>query len=293
LIIKEIHKDWGLEVIISSEEIFQQPINFWRDLIYKKKLIVFKKVFFEKEEYIRFCMRFGKIWTKKEYDYSLELSEPLVVNRKLFYISPFSNLLVSKIGNKEMPWHADIPNRSFSPFPFRSLWITKNPNPELSGRTYWLDLELGMNYLDKDMMDLAERTRVVQQSWYAKGTDIQEFPLIKTHPITGKKSLRLNYFVKQENKSSEDAWIVGVKIDGVLQEDCSLIKEYLEYLSCKEELIYEHVWDTFDIIIYDNWPFVHKRSKIIVNSAEERLFYRVNINHCSHEEWDQYSKTIS
>ena len=293
MIINEIHKDWGIEVIISPEEIFQQPINFWRDLIYKKKLIVFKKVFFEKEEYLKFCMRFGKLWTNKEYDYSLELSEPLIVNRKLFFISPFSNRLASKIGNKEMPWHADIPNRSSAPFPFRSLWITKNPNSEHSGRTSWLNLELGIDYLDKDMIDLMERTRIVQQSWYEKGTDIQEFPLVKTHPITEKKSLRLNYFVEQENKSSEDAWITGVKIDGILQKDCNLIKEYLEFLSNKKELIYEHKWNTFDIVIYDNWTFVHKRSQVVVGSEEERHFYRANINHCSQEEWEKYSKTLS
>lgn len=292
MILKEIHKSWGLEISISPEEFFQQDVDFWMTLIYGKKLIIFKKILFGKEDYLKFCMRFGKIWHRTEYEYSRESFEPVIVDRKIFYLSPFSNIISKKIGNLEMPWHADIPNRSFSPYPFRSLWITKNPNSKISGHTSWLNLELGIHHLDKDLLDLARRTTIVQQSWYDPGTDIKEFPLIKIHPITGDKSLRLNYFVKEEKESSEDAWITGVKINGELQKNCDLIKNYLNFLSNKKDLLYTHVWDTFDLVIYDNWTFVHKRSQILAEPEEERHFYRININHCLNEEWKQYSKTL-
>lgn len=292
MIINKLQEEWGAVVNITPEEFFEKSLNFWRDLIYQKKIIVFKKMNFDKNQYLEFCLRFGKPWMKEEYEYSHERSEEIQTDRGIFYISPFSNIISKRLVNREMPWHADIPNRSFSPFPFRSLWITKNPRPKWSGHTSWLNLELGMKHLSKDLMDLAERITVVQQSWYTPGTDIKEFPLIKIHPITGEKSLRVNYFVEPEKERSEDAWIIGVKIDNELQKDCNLIKEYLEYLSKEQSLVYTHVWDTFDIIIYDNWSFVHKRSQVLAGPTEERHFYRVNINHCSSQEWEDHCKLL-
>lgn len=288
MIVHEIQKKWGAVIEISPEDFFEKPLDFWRDMIYQRKLLIFKKMKFDKIQYLKFCLRFGKPWSKEEYDYSHELAELLKVDNESFWISPFSNILSKRLINHEMPWHADIPNRSFSPFPFRSLWITKNPRPKWSGHTSWLNLDLGMQFLNDELKDLAERVTVVQQSWYEPGTDIKEFPLIKYHPITGEKSLRLNYFTEPNKEKTEDAWIIGIKIDNKLQKDCNLIKEYIDCISQEQTLLYTHIWDTFDIAIYDNWSFVHKRSQVLAGPTEERHFYRVNINHCSNTEWQEH-----
>jgi alpha-ketoglutarate-dependent taurine dioxygenase len=237
---------------------------------------------FNKAEYVNFCKRFGKLWEKEDYLYSSELTESVTIledfGYKKYYISPFSNILSRRLGNNSMPWHADIPNRTLDPYPMRSLWITKNPFPQISGKTCWLNLELCFDYLTAKQKELLDKVEIIQQSWYEPGTDIKEFPFVKTHPITGRKSLRLNYYNDRDQKK-EDAWIVGVKIDGVLQSDCSLIKDFLDHLENIQDLIYEHTWDTFDIVIYDNWPFVHRRSQVIPGPKGERHFYRVNIDH--------------
>ena len=58
----------------------------------------------------------------------------------------------------------------------------------------------------------------------------------------------------------------------------------IEHICSIKELLkipnrtYYHTWDTFDIAIYDNWSFVHNRSKLILNSDEIRNFYRANID---------------
>jgi hypothetical protein len=188
-----------------------------------------------------------------------------------------------RLGVSDMPWHADIPNRDHKPFPMRALWIVDNPRPQISGRTKWLNLELAIDYLTPDMKELLPRIRIIQQSWYNPGSDIQEHDFLKTHPITGKQSLRLNYF---NWKQRTEGWITGVKIDGVLQPDCKLVKEWLEYLERIPELVYEHIWDTKDISIYDNWPFVHARSRLFLDTNNEsRKFYRINIDHLDSQEW--------
>lgn len=283
--IENIH-DWGLIITLDSpQEFFDQPIDYWRDLIYKKPLIFFKTVKFTKTQYAEFSYLFGKPWAADDYTYSNEGVEPIGD----MTLSPITNT-AKRLGMSDMPWHSDIPNRQYKPFPFRSLWIVSNPNPHISGKTRWLNLEKALDYLTPEMKELLPRVRIIQQSWYEPGTDVQEFDLVKTHPITGKQSLRLNYYNWFTRK---DAWITGVKIDGVLQPDCKLVKEWLEYLERIPELVYEHTWDTYDISIYDNWPFVHARTRLIFNSnAELRKFYRINIDHLDEQEWTDHKGTI-
>jgi alpha-ketoglutarate-dependent taurine dioxygenase len=176
-----------------------------------------------------------------------------------------------------MPYHADIPNKATNPFPIRSLWITKNPRPEISGITGFLNItEESFSYLTQEQRDRLDQIKIIQQSWYSPGTDQKEYPFIKTQPITGERSLRLNYYNKGSVKG---AWICGVKINDQLQTDCLLVEQYLRQLLQFKELQYFHVWDTFDILIYDNYPFVHNRSELILEPGEERHFYRMNIDH--------------
>jgi alpha-ketoglutarate-dependent taurine dioxygenase len=284
--IKNIHPSWCSIIELDSiEEFFEQPSDHWRNMIYDRKLIFFKKVGFTKEQYAEFSLRFGAPWTKNDYVYSQEFTESLDTRAGSLVISPFNTNIVNKerINMSEMPWHADIPNRIEKPFPFRSLWITSNPNPSISGQTIWLNLEQAVDLLTPELLDLANRLTVIQQSWYKPGTDLQEFSFIKTHPITGKRSLRLNWLCRPDRT---DAWIKSTKLDGVLQPDNRLLQEFYQYLTKFPELYYKHVWDTFDIAIYDNWPFVHRRTKLDFDAEKEyREFLRINIDHVSNADW--------
>ena len=280
----DIHNNWCTRVEFeNSMDLFDQPIGYWRELLYQRKLLVLKKMTFGKEDYAKFSFLFGKPWNHSDYTYSQEAKEDVATDQGIITLSPFSNRVSHRIKLQSMPYHADIPNKSSNPFPLRSLWITKNPNPTQSGITGFLNInEECFPYLNKELADLLSRVTVVQQSWYKPVTDIQEHGLIKVHPITGEKSLRLNYYNKGENKG---AWICGVKIDGVLQNDCSLIEYYTKHLLQFQELQYFHTWDTFDILIYDNYSFIHNRSSLILEAGDERHFYRMNIDHTTPEEF--------
>jgi alpha-ketoglutarate-dependent taurine dioxygenase len=284
MILTDIHDQWCTRVELSDPmNFFNQPRGFWRELLYKRKLLVIKKMTFSKEDYAKFSLAFGNPWANDDYIYSHEAKEDVITDVGKLTLSPFSNKVSHRIKLQSMPYHADIPNRPNNPFPFRSLWITKNPNPTQSGITGFLNInEECFPYLNKELTDLLSRVTVIQQSWYSPGTDIQEHSLVKIHPITGERSLRLNYYNKGENKG---AWICGVKIDGVLQKDCSLIEHYTKHLLQFQELQYFHTWDTFDILIYDNYPFIHNRSPLILEAGDERHFYRMNIDHTTEEEF--------
>ena len=287
--IKNIKDTWGSIIELDSpEDFFKESSDYWRELSYQRKLIIFKKIKFTKEQYSEFSFYFGQPWKAQDYRYSHEIVEPVETKHGIQSISPFSNSLIKKIPPAFMPWHADIPNRDYKPFPFRSLWITSNPNPETSGQTIWLNLEECFDYLTLEMKELLPKITVVQQSWYTPGEDIKEFPLLKIHPITGVKSLRLNHYNWGDYKT---AWITDVKVDGVSQGNCRIIKEWLDYLQKIPTLIYQHQWDLYDIAIYDNYPFVHARTALKFNSVNAvRHFYRINIDHLDSQEWDNHKK---
>jgi alpha-ketoglutarate-dependent taurine dioxygenase len=287
--LKNIHDHWGTVVNFDDpKEFFLKNPKFWRDLAYQRKVIIFKKMNFAMEDYIELCLTFGRIWNSKEYLHNKEVPETFETKFGKVAVSSFSNKLTT-LANRmgSMPWHADIasPDDVSKSFCFRTLWITKNPNPETSGKTTWLEIEEGMKYLSEDQLNLISRTKVIQQSWVYPGTGIKEFDLIKEHPITGKKSLRLNWFNDYRFKN---AYIIGVKIDGTLQKDCGLIKDFFKFFEQFDDLLYEHTWDTYDIVLYDNWPSVHRRSRLSFNENLERHFYRSNIDHLDQISWEKH-----
>lgn len=287
MITNNIHNQWGTVIEFSTPmDFFSYPPSYWRDQIYSRKLLIFKRMSFSLLDYMKFSYYFGKPWSIADYSYSNEIAiietDP---DGNKHVSSIFSNKIVSKkkIGLEDMPWHADIPNRKERSFPHRSLWIVKNPNSRNSGKTRWLNINLNQcaEFLDSELLGLIGRVTIKQQSWYKPGTDLQMHNLVKIHPITGEKSLRLNYYCNPKI-GINNAWIKEVYIDNVLQPDCSLIKRYVDALVQHEELLYVHTWDDYDIAIYDNYPFIHGRSAIILDetqSLKERTFYRTNIDH--------------
>jgi hypothetical protein len=282
----QIHNAWGTIVEFDNPmDFFSVDQKVWRDMIYDRKLIVFKRMNFKLIDYMKFAYAFGDPWSAEDYRYSRE--KPVLVNEndKTYVTSEFSNKIVStsRIGFIEMPWHADIPNRQVKPFPHRSLWIVKNPNPENSGKTKWLNINLRdcKQYLTDELVDLIPRVTLTQQSWYSEGTDIQTHSFVKTHPVTGETSLRLNYY-NDLSKGITNAWIKEVFIDGVKQADCSLIQKFIDCLLQEPSMVYYHQWDDYDIALYDNYPFIHGRTPLKLNTQEgiaERKFYRTNIDH--------------
>ena len=290
--IENIHDSWGSIIHLDTpQEFFTYSADYWRNLMYERKLIFFKKVEFTKEEYAEFSFYFGEPWAIDDYKYSHEVVEPINTKFGTATISPFNNVNTKLIDEREMPWHADIPNRDRRPFPFRSLWITANPSPETSGKTHWLNIEEAMDYLTPEMTEMLDRVRIIQQSWYEEATDIKEFDLVKTHPITGKQSLRLNYY---NWGPLTNAWIKDVRIDGVKQGHCFFVRQWLLFLQKIKELQYQHTWDLHDIAIYDNFTLLHGRTALTFDATKEiRNFFRINIDHLTEEEWTEHKNKFN
>lgn len=282
--IESIHNNWGSIIEFDNPlKFFDEDIGFWRTLLYEKKLLVFKKMKFSKEDYAKFSWYFGQPWTDKEYQSSYEQVENVNVNGEVLTISPFSNLISKKLGLNMMPWHSDIPTCQDHPFPIRSLWMISNPNP-YSGLTSWLNIEEGLSSLSSSLSNQLNDIKIIHQSWYDRTEIPQPFDFVKIHPITGNRSLRLNFF-RDDSGDNEDAWIKNVILRNNILDPGIILKSYYRELTSKKNLLYTHKWDNFDIVIFDNWSFVHSRTALKFNPSLERKFYRTNIKHLTDIQW--------
>jgi alpha-ketoglutarate-dependent taurine dioxygenase len=287
----QIHSEWGTIIEFENPlDFFKHDFSFWRNMIYDRKLIVFKRMNFSKQDYVKLCSHFGMLWAEKDYEYSLESVEMVDVGHRKIALSPISNKISPKLGLKFMPWHSDIPNKKIKPFPHRSLWMVSNPNPE-SGLTTWLNIEEGLDRLPENLKSQIQDIKIIQQSWYQQGTEVQEFDFIKMHPITGKPSLRLNYYCVPE-EDINDAWIKKVKFKNEIMDPKPILSPYYKFLETQKDLLYTHKWDDFDIVIYDNWPFVHNRSRLEFDTNLERKFYRTNIDHIEERLVEFYQRSL-
>lgn len=299
--ITNIHDSWGSIIEFTDpSEFFTIDKEFWRKFAYDRKLIIFKKMNFGLENYAKFSYYWGAPWAKGDYIYSYEIPIDVPGKNRVYSMTTFSSRSTPKKGPRsilsiEMPWHADIPNRPHKPFPWRSIMMKSNPNSENSGKTQWLNIEDSIPELSNELQELIPRIKIKQQSWYDGGiTGVAIHDFIKIHPVTGKKSLRLNYYVGYPGiKNSNGAWIKNVYIDGIEQGDNRLIQKYIDAVIALPNTLYRHTWDEYDIALYDNYSFIHGRTALNFSSETdvdvERLMYRINIDHLLPEEWASHS----
>lgn len=278
--LEKIHRGWGTVVTGTLDEVLR-PDNNWRWLGYNRKLLVFRLGYLRDLEIYHLISRFGKPWSRNNYLYSRELAYTISGTSALV-LSEFSNRSVPLLGDKAMPWHADIPNLGIRSFPWRALYMVQNPNPE-GGLTTFLNVTLpAINCSKKDLIHFAS-IEVENQSWYGDTDETVKHPLIKVHPITGQLSLRLNYF-RDGRPETSNAWIRKTFVKGEERPNKEVLGPILKELSSRPDLVYTHKWQENDLVLYDNWSFVHRRTALDLKPDQERRFIRANIDHVKDDE---------
>lgn len=271
---KNIYEAWGTEITDISD-LFQQDIKELRHLLYDRKMLVFHAPNWTKLEYWNFLALWGTPWEKAAYSSSRERWEQVPsTDGKVRYMTSMSNKLSRRLKDYKMPWHADIANRVDGgiQFPHRSIYMKTVPNP-LAGYTYWLDMELAYPEVHPQLRARWEKRTVVQQNWHNPGRDLIEWPSMKQHPITKRWSPRCNYH------GIADSWILDTKDTAGNSMGTGIVEELMEAMSEVPNCTYEQRWAPNDIVLYDNWPFVHRRTAPDLKEGQERLMWRANVDH--------------
>jgi alpha-ketoglutarate-dependent taurine dioxygenase len=271
---KNIYEHWGTEITDMSD-LFQQDIKELRHLLYNRKMLVFHAPDWTKLEYWNFLALWGTPWERQAYISSTEAWERIPSpDGKPRFMTSMSNKLSKRLQDFKMPWHADIANRVDGgiQFPHRSIYMKTVPNP-LAGYTYWLDMELAYPEVHPTLRKRWESRTIIQQNWHAPGKDVIEWPSMKQHPITKRWSPRCNYH------GIADSWILDTRDSNGNSMGTGIVEELMEAMAEVPECVYEQRWAPNDIVLYDNWPFVHRRTAPNLKEGEERLMWRANVDH--------------
>lgn len=283
--VEKIHDHWGQIWSPTKEELFSLTASFIRDSIYNHRLVIIKSVGrLEKKEIFWLMDRLGRPWDEHQYVDSHEQFLIEYHKNQRYVTTFFSNKTTKKITSAPMPYHADIPNHVSKPFPHRFLYMEKQPSSQ-HGKTEWLAVDLDLLDLPIEEINYFEECSILQQSWWNPGTELKKYPMIKEHPIiNGRKSLRLNYFVKLSGR--QDAWILESFYKDQKMPNQILIGKTIDRLLTREELKYQHTWEIGDIAIYDNWSFLHGRTALVLQPGDVREMWRANIDHLTTKEFN-------
>lgn len=265
----------------------------WIDTMYKSKVLVFKGLNnLTATQLWDIHAVFGTPWEQKEYWQSFEKAVETEPGSGKF-VTEYSNVLTkTRIGDKSLPWHHDIPWHRARRYPIRSLYPTLLKGGAGSVTTNFCDCDVVWKRLPKDQWDKLAEADIRLQFWYdaSKGVSnprTRVVPLVERHPHTQRYSVLLNSFGPTEQNKSIPELPFSTVSTGAWAIDCwsrneRLGLKYLDELHklvVTEDNIYEHAWEMGDLVLFDNYSGVfHGRDKIKVEGAE-RAFWRMNIKH--------------
>ena len=290
MILTPIHVTWGTQIEFTdtnnnNEDFFKQSKSYWTQLLTERRLLVFKQMHLQDRFYGLMGRYFGVPWDKELYTFTNENTITGIVDKEKFVVGIASNVTKNSQQTQELVWHADLPNLiddslpGYQPYPIRSLYLIRHLL-EHNPTTNWMDMTSAIDFLPPDMLELAQRMQVVQHDPYAgstfKSVPNQIYPFIKIHPITGKKSLRLNIY-DNATPGVPKGYIKSVMLDGEVMPNNELLRQFITYLEQIPELVYKHNWDLYDIVVYDNHSTLHSRAPV-TGPLGTRKILRMNIN---------------
>lgn len=287
--LENLKPNWGLIVRDTNiDQVLDLGPDFWRKHAYEKDLILFRGLGdIGKENFYRLMSYFGRPLNDKEYFDNGEATIKFTINGVSCCFGHFNNLnSYGRLGGSSLPWHVDHSHHGDRSFPWRSLYIRKNPNPE-NGLTGFINLRLDNIRPTDQELDYYKRLEVLNVGWYKVGDNPVKNSYIKVHPLSGKMSLRSNHF-----RVNTPAYIDKTYLDGVEVDNLETLGPIHKKLSEREDLTYYHRWQDYDLLIYDNYHFMHNRTDLRLSAGQIREFFRANVAHLSDQEWIDHKNFI-
>ncbi|WP_436777403.1 TauD/TfdA dioxygenase family protein [Yinghuangia sp. YIM S09857] len=163
-------------------------------------------------------------------------------------------------------WHADTTHAACPPA--LSMLLARTL-PPIGGDTMWSSAYLAYENLGPGLRATLDGLRAVHKGTElagAAGLDTgavtQTHPVVRTHPVTGRKAL----FVNGDYTERFDGWSV---------EESAPLLEYLYAQVARSEYVYRHRWQVGDLVIWDNRCTQH--AVVGDTGGAERVLHRVTI----------------
>lgn len=178
---------------------------------------------------------------------------------------------IGHLPDGEMHFHADGAHRNV---PYRATTLFAIKVPSRGGETLFANLQKAYDALPESMQRRLEglKTEVgyeydttTRQAHAEKGYNRPPaiHPLVKTHPVSGRKSLFLGRLMTRK--------VIGLGPD----ESEALLAELFDHAE-KPEFVYAHRWTPGDLLIWDNRAVNHARADF--SKDEIRLLRRCAVD---------------
>jgi taurine dioxygenase len=160
-------------------------------------------------------------------------------------------------------WHSDSSHRDF---PSMATILYAVQNPRKGGDTEFANMHAAYEVLSDDMkrrvanlkgihaVSKLKNKRVTVSPRRPDGKDFYEqqkslpdqiWPIVRTHPVTGKKALYVS-----------PRFTIG--IEGLAPGEADEILDYLFAHQIRPEFVYRHTWRDRDLVMWDNRSVIHQ-----------------------------------
>ena len=228
----------------------KQDRIFINNLLHEHKILLFKNAVLNYDQLENFAKLFGEP----------EITHPIEHQIKGHpYIRIQSNVLKEGLDYAGGYWHADGP---WHEVPTKATLLLCTHAPSQGGETMFADMRSAYNDLPDGAKDYFSKLNgiypcktIYLREMHSLGlppnkekeAELKDLahPLLRLHPITGKKSIYLN-----------ELWLKYV--DRVSAEESKRILDYLYQFSTQDIYLYKHEWGVNDLLIWDNSSTMHK-----------------------------------
>lgn len=214
----------------------------------------------EKEEFLKFCMSLPSFSSEPlRWDFGPVMDLRVEANAKNYLFS-----------SENVPLHWD---GAFHKEPaILAFHCLEAPITSAGGQTIFANTPKILSDLSAAQLKLCEQIELeFRTEKLAHYGGLIRRPLLQTHPVTGKKILRLAEEVRTQLNP------VHLRIHGVAKEDGEKLLAELTAMAYDASYSYCHEWQTGDILFADNFSLIHGRRAFKENSP--RWIRRVQIMH--------------
>jgi len=247
-----------------DDALFAEVERLW----YDNGVVLFRDQEFNEPDIIGFCRRLGEleIHVREEY-LDPDFPELLLVSNRVQ-----NGREVGILKDKELGWHHD---QSYMREPAVGSMLCAFELPQWGGDTCFANLAVAYDDLATEMKARLDGLKAVHSyeyfngNWSVPTNDEQTQrtppvlqPVVRTHPVTGRKAIYV------------DPAMVPM-IDGLeAAESREILDELFEWM-VRPEFVYRHKWRPGDAILWDNAATIHRRDAF--DPASQRLMKRTTI----------------
>jgi taurine dioxygenase len=261
------HEPCGTEILNvdlaqpMAEGTFRAVMDIWHEGL----VICFRRQDISAEDQLRFGRRIGELSVIHTPDFTGE--DPAIM-----YISNVKKdgEYVHALPVGEMMFHID---QCYQPRPAKATILYSMKIPATGGNTLFCDLQRAYDTLDAETKSSLDGLKVLHVYDYDAGAThtaaaVSEdaprhvHPLVRTHPVTGRKCLFVNRLMTRE--------VVGMD----REEGTALLARLFDHIE-NPAFVYEHRWQLGDLLMWDNRCTAHARRDF--DPEQDRVMRRLTV----------------